>query len=189
MNRNYKIILYFAGFLIFLFAIFAIIFNLLKSPQKSDSNQNTGSNQASSTVSTGPVLSSSDETKLKEFVKNSLTLYNNYSYNDFSNLTAIGDYETLAMQQKTQEVISQLQSTLQPGFSQSSEPDMSSFSYKFTKTDTVEALINVKITQGNSNDLLTRSLQANSASIVSEKLVLKTYGQNWLIDDIEIKNN
>jgi len=190
MKFNYKILLYIIGFFVLLAAIYAIIAGLSSPNTQNSGNQNLSSGQASGTMASLQ-LSDQEEASIKEFVKNVVTLYNNYSYADFSNLTALGDYETEDMQQKTLDYISQLQAETAIGFRQVSQPDLSSFSYQSPNLSTVIVTLNVKITDtyntGSQLDL--RGGQQPNSFTVTDILTLKSYGQSWLIDDIQIKNN
>jgi hypothetical protein len=136
-------------------------------------------------------LSAADEGSLKEFVKNFVTLYNNYSFDDFSNLTALGDYENQAMQQKTQDLISRLQTSLPPGFSQSSDPQLSTFSYKTIdlQTFTVTESVNISETNSSQNSLSIRSSEQPQSYVATEILTVVKYGQGWLVGDVQINKN
>jgi hypothetical protein len=189
MPRKYKIILYILGF----FVALAVFYMVISGISSSVSSPSGGQQTASSTQGVPPpltlTLSPDEESSLKEFVKNFVTLYNNYSYDDFSNLTALGDYENQAMQEKTQNLITQLQSSLQPGYSQSSKPDASTFSYQTSNTQTFTVSINVDITETNNSQsqLSIRSSQEPQSRTNVDTLTVVRYGQSWLVGDIQIK--
>ncbi len=186
MEKKYRIILYVAGFFIALGVIYAIAAGLSKPQNNSTLNQ--GQAQTATTTTSILQLSQQEEAGVREFVKNFLTLYNNYSYGDFNNLTALGDYETQNMQQETLDTVNGLQSSVPIGYSQNSEPDFSTFSYEYPNPNTVVVTIQVKIIKSfnNQNEILTRSSVVPQTQNSTEVLTLQSYGQSWLVSDLQI---
>lgn len=182
MNKSYKILIYLVGFFLALIVIF-LIFNALTSPSApNNSSQPTSATGAESNLP-DYILNSAEETSLKEFVKNFVNLYNTYSYNDFSNLTALGDYQTESMQKDTLATVSSLQSSLKPGYSRQTRVKENTFTYSYPSLDKLTVQIKAQVAetpviQGNqNNNLVTFSLdikrQQNNGWLVNEIKILK----------------
>lgn len=186
MNKSYKIILVIIGAFVLLAALFAIVISMSKpAPKTPDASTNQP------TTDTKPILQldAQEETQVRQFVKNYVELYNNYSYGDYTNLTAVGDYETQKMQEKTLETIKNLQENTLEGFSQTAEADLSTFSYKYTNADTLSVSIKAGISQDSNSGLSTsaRNPGEQKTKVLTEILTLKSYGKNWIVDDLETK--
>jgi len=191
MERKYKIILFILGFFFLFLMVYLVIRGIMPQTQNPQSGQQSaGSGNQDVPPPLTLALNADDESSLRQFVKNFVTLYNNYSYNDFSDLTALGDYENQAMQQKSLDFISQTEPTLQSGYSQSSDPQLSTFSYKTIDLQTFTVTINVNITETNSqNELSLRSSEEPQNYTDSDTLTIVRYGQSWLVADVQINKN
>ena len=93
------------------------------------------------------MLSASDEASLKEFVKNYVNLYNSYSYGDYSNLTALGDYQTQSMQEQTLSSIAEYEKALPVGYKITTTADPATFQYSYPSADTLSAAISAKVSE------------------------------------------
>lgn len=123
------------------------------------------------------VLSSSEESSIKEFVQNFITLYNSYSTEDTSNLTALGDYQTQKMQEYTAELVQRIgQNSTQ--LEVRTEVDTSSFSYSYTEADKLIVYMSGQETKSN---LVTGSRIFES---VKYKVSLVKQGDRWVVDSI-----
>jgi hypothetical protein len=98
-------------------------------------------------------LAPEEEAHLQSFVKTFVELYNTYSTGDYSNLYALGDYQTTALQSRTKALIEELDRQTPENFDIVSQEDENSFKYSF-RTGTileVSVLLNVTETQPGKN--------------------------------------
>jgi hypothetical protein len=181
MPKGIKILLIIAV----LVALGVVIFSLL------NSGQNTGSNTQNIEESADD-LTLEERQRLTEFVKNFLTLYNNFGYEDYSNLLALGDYETENAQKQTLERVEDLRLFVPIGFRRTSE--ISESSLKFQKlilppdavVVQVEVLVSEEIVNQTSSSF--RSDDANETKNYSAlaELKLVPYNSGWLVDSINL---
>ncbi len=190
MSKSYKFLLYFIGFLVFVVIVYLIIKGLTSTPANPPAG-NTGNNQNNQQNLPDYILSDQDEAGVKEFVKNFINLYNTYRYQDFSNLTALGDYQTPAFQQKTIDLVSQLEQSTPMGFSKITVADSATFSYKYPKANllevTMQADVSETVGEGSQNGIAPRSSPSSSSYRVSVQVELVPNGKNWLVNDFMIQ--
>lgn len=126
------------------------------------------------------VLSQGEESQLKAFVQNFVSLYNSYSSGDYSNLSALGDYETESMQNKTAALITRMQQDVPPGFTSRTIALPSSFSYVYPAADQLTVRMQASVSQSNS---ITQK-QAQFTAVAS--VTLQRFGSVWVVNDIKI---
>ena len=187
MPKQYKILLYILGFFLILVIAYAIFHGFSNTPSQQSSNNTT----SSSTNSNLPqyILSQDQETWVKEFVKNFVSLYNSYSYADYSNLTALGDYQTPLMQQRTITLVQNLQATTPIGFVITTVPDMSTFTYQYPSADQLLVSVQAQVTESTNaaSSGGPRSPTQSNTYTVTVNLELTPFNQNWLVNNFEIK--
>ena len=126
------------------------------------------------------VLSSAEEQRLKEFVQNFVSLYNSYSSQDFSNLKALGDYETSSMQQNTADLIEQLSGVLPAGFVSRGEALPDTFSYSYPDASGIVANIKAEVSQKDeSNGKSAKFIEIATLNLVKQ-------GSIWVVETIKI---
>lgn len=179
MPKKYKFLVYAAIFFLIAVIGYLIVKNLSSPPQ----GKQTGTGQASSTLP-DLLLTEDQETWVRQFVKNFVNLYNTYSYSDYSNLTALGDYQTPQMQQKTLDLIEQLKASTQPGFSVSTVVNENSFSFRYPDSSQL-----VVTEQAQATESSTSYSAQNSQYKITATLVLAKSGDHWLVSDIKITKN
>lgn len=165
--------------MIFLLGIFLIVTSLSGKPATSPGNTSTSTPQNTSNLP-DYILSSDEEASLKEFVKNFVNLYNTYSYEDYSNLTALGDYQTQGMQEKTLAVIENLKQTLPIGYSLQTQADENTFSYKYPSANEIIVQVTAQAREVLSEGKLAQKYKINATLQISRQQ------KSWLVDDIKI---
>ncbi len=179
MPKQYKILLSIGGFFVLLLAGFLII-SSLSSPKDPIS----GNNQPSQATSTGNVpdymLSASQEASLKEFVKNFVNLYNSYSYNDYSNLTALGDYQTQSIQEQVLASIAEYEKTLPAGYKIITTVDPATFQYSYPTAENLSATISARVSEVIGEGQTPKQYNINIQLQIGQQ---KT---GWLVKDIKI---
>jgi len=179
MAKQYKILLFLGGFFVLGLVGFVII-NSLPSPETPiiDNNQN---NQVDTTTNVPDyMLSAPEEASLQEFVKNYVNLYNSYSYGDYSNLTALGDYQTQSMQEETLNSIAKYEETLPIGYQISTEADAKTFSYSYPSSDSLSTTISAEVSEVLGENLPSKKYKATIDLEIGRQ---KT---GWLVKDIKI---
>ena len=123
------------------------------------------------------ILSPSEETAVKGFVKNFVTLYNTYSPYDTSNISALGDYETVAMQERSLVLISQIQATTSTP-PQSAQAQDSTFTYNYDAAGHLTAAMEVLISiQSPPNSSSQPQVETVTLSLVKQS-------NRWVVDSI-----
>lgn len=183
MPKNYKILLYLGAFFIFLIIAYLIVRNL-----SGTSTNNTGQ---PTTNLPQYILSQEEEVRVREFVKNFISLYNTYSYEDYSNLTALGDYQTPEMQQKTVELVQNLHASTPIGFAVNTVPDMATFRYAYPSASQLTVSVRAKVTevrnQNGTQNFSPRNPEQVNTYPVTVNIELASFGKNWLVNNFEIK--
>jgi hypothetical protein len=133
---------------------------------------------------------------LKEFVKNFAELYNTYRFEDFSNLTALGDYQSAAMQEVTLSRVADLEKNLKPGDAVYAKANPTSFSYQVLNGQDISAEINLKISEYANEfpESETQSLRDPVYSSLKREyevkfnLKIQKFSQAWLVLSAEPEN-
>lgn len=182
MNKRIKIIIV----VLVIFAGAIVVYNITKDVSK-PSSQETNSQPAAINEEISP----KDRQKIQEFVENFLLLYNTYSYEDYSNLQALGDYQTQNAQKQTLERIEKLKADTPIGFKRTVRFD--EVSLKIEKLGVLKTAFRVsaKLTATDSVEKQApaspRSSDAQGGSVdLQAELRLVPYNQGWLVDDILI---
>lgn len=175
----------------------AVLYYSFSSPKslKTDSS-NTLSEQNNPSNLPEYLMSEQEEAQVKEFALNFLKLYNTYSFSDYSNLLALGDYQTPEMQKKTLQIAEKLKQKTAVGFKQEITLEPNSFFYEYPEG----SILNVKIRgtlKQYSNFYQNPELDFNksyvpkleSTKTLNFRLELAKYGKNWLVNNLEILNN
>jgi hypothetical protein len=192
MTKGFKILLAGGIFLVIIIIVYFVVKPPITAPQvqPAASNQNNGNNKLPEYI-----LSSDEETRVKEFAFNFIKLYNTYSYSDYSNMLALGDYETPEMQQKTLDLVDKLKVTEQVGFMQEAEADLNYFSYEYPESSSLFVKVKIKKKQYSNYypkpELDFKKLyipKLEQTKTESFKLHLSKYGKNWLVNNIESIN-
>lgn len=189
MSRNYKIIIYLVLGLLLLLAVYLVLSGL------SDKGNNQPASQpqpqaGSTATSSLPdyLLDPEQEKSAYAFVKSFAELYNTYSYGDFSNLSALGDYQTTQMQQRTNEYIKTLGKTTPVGYYQEASLLENTLKYTYNQVGrvTITANLQIKI-YNNYMPSLAGNPKPDKTRTANLTIGLVAYKQNWLADNIEIK--
>lgn len=179
MPKQYKILLIIGAFFVLILVGFLIV-NNLSSPK----NPGPGSNQSPQATSTTDVpdylLSEESEASLKEFVKNYVNLYNSYSYDDYSNLTALGDYQTQSMQEQVLASIAEYEKTVPAGYRIITTADPATFQYSYPSSDNLSATISAKVSE------VFGEVQTPKQYNVNIQLQIGRQKVGWLVKDIKI---
>lgn len=154
-----------------------LIMNGLSSP-KTTNNQNTQVNTTANVPDY--MLSVSDEASLKEFVKNYINLYNSYSYGDYSNLTALGDYQTQSMQEQALASITEYEKTLPAGYSLTTSANTTTFQYQYPSASDLSASISGKASEVAGEGQVVKQFN------VKFQLEIGRQKNGWLVKDIKI---
>lgn len=174
MPTKYKILLYIFGF-VFVIGIGLLIAKNLSSPAGQSGG---GTGQPTPTIP-DLILDPAREPQVRQFVKNFVSLYNSYSYGDYSNLTALGDYQTVAMQENTVSAVNALSSSVQPGYSIRTVADPDTFTYHYPDSSRLIAIISAQVTE-------TTAQGAVAPYQVTATLQLQKSSDFWLVDSINI---
>ena len=196
MSKTNKILIFSAVGLLILVALYFVFKSLGGGPA------GPAGQGAPSTAQPGPVQSLPDyqldpdqETAVYEFVKNFAELYNTYSYADYSNLTALGDYETVQMQQKTAELVVSLEKNTQPGYFQEAKIVKDSFKYKYPQAGRLSVTLsleikvysnffpNIKASDSASGQNPLQKLEGTKK--IGFELGLEKYGNRWIVNSIK----
>lgn len=159
--------------------IYFVASSLKQTPAENNNPPNLGGNSGQNQA-----LSAEKQQQLKQFVKNFVSLYNTYSYNDYTNLTALGDYQTAELQTQTQELVNELSQNTSVGFNRQTTVDETTFSYNYDGAHasvTIEANVSEWFDEG----LSPRQGSGSSYRIIVS-LKLDAAGDGWLASEINI---
>jgi hypothetical protein len=179
MSKTYKIILVLILAFLALGIGFLIYANLSKEPQ---------SNNPNPVEENLPdyILPSDEEARVKEFVKNFVNLYNTYSYADYSNLKALGDYQDTNLQSETLDLINSLDNTVKPGFAKETKVDINSFSYKYPRAKNLQVNLTGEASESQDYYPTGQNTPTWKKYPIEINLELIKYNQNWLVSQIKI---
>lgn len=124
------------------------------------------------------VLNSAEETQVKEFVQNFISLYNTYSTDDTTNLAALGDYQTESMQNYTASRIASIEAGSE-GFRVVTESDSSTFTYTYTEANSLVVIMKARHTEINT------TLGTNVQKVVLHEVQLVRDSGRWLVNSIK----
>ena len=167
MQLKNKYFLYILGF----FAILLIGFLIFRSLNSSSSSQ-TGKPP-------DYILSADQEHQVSVFVENFVSLYNSYSEEDYTNLTALGDYQTSQMQDKTTQLVKSLENSTPKGFEIRTQTETGTFTYKYTEANKILAAVKARVTE-------TSLGSAQKSYEIIANLELLKQNANWVVNNIEI---
>lgn len=164
-----------------LIGVILVVGFLIFSSLGQESNNNPPDNQNNIT------LSEEKAGQVKIFVKNFVSLYNSYRYADYSNLSALGDYQTTLMQEDTVALIADLEKTVTVGYSKETIVDESTFKYNYNgekltasmEADVVELFNRV-------SGVSPRDVEKENKYRVLATLELLPNGPGWLAEQINI---
>ena len=198
MNKNYKYLIYFGGAVVLFLAIYLVIRGLQGDSGSSGSGTtgNQQNNNLASSTLPSYILDPSEEQKVYEFVKNFSELYNTYSYSDFSNLTALGDYQTPEMQQTTVSYVSYLEKNTVPGYLQEASVVPSSFHYDYPSASRLVVSLSLKIKKYSNfypkigdavslRESYSTKLEGENLTVVELELIKA--GTGWQVNKFQIK--
>ncbi len=188
MDKRIKFLLIFLGIIALIVTVFVIAIDL-------DSGKNDSSNIP--IEDTKPLyeveMIVEEKQKLIEFVENFILLYNTYSYEDYSNLLALGDYETQNAQKQTLERIEDLKKITPVAFAQNVEKQdilelkkeillkvIYSVSVNFTVMEEIVADSQVS---PRSSDVASQNQKQLTAT-----LKILPFGNGFLVDEIRIND-
>lgn len=189
MSRAYKIVIYLVVGLLLLWAVFLVI-NGLSEKDGSQSSLQPQPQSGNTATSSLPdyLLDPEEEKSAYAFVKNFAELYNTYGYGDFSNLSALGDYQTTQMQQRTQEHIQTLEKITPFGYYQEASLLQNTLKYKYNQVGLVTVTGSLQIKSYHNYSLgLAGSQRPDKTETVNLIINLITYKKSWLVDDIITK--
>lgn len=186
---NWKIKLFIAVAVIV--GLLAVLLGLFKDSTAPNPNSNSGKETLGVEASG---LTEEQKSLVVKFAKNFLSLYNTFSYEDYGNLEALGDYQTQNAQKQTLEWIEALRTQTPIGFFrtvnileseiEAKKPLLSEgqidVQAKFFVTDTVQEDLKVS---PRSDDF-----PKQRVSEITATLKLVPYGKSWLVNDINISN-
>ncbi len=179
---NKKIIIYASVIFAFVVIVVVLMYLLVRKPTPNNSGPpaNQGSGSATGSQLPSYVLSADEEKQVTEFVNNFTSLYNSYSYQNFSNPSSLGNFETLRMQNETIQRNQKLQAELPPGFSIQADADSATFSYDYPSAQNLFATMSAHVTERQGN-AVTKTYD------VSARLeLIRTADQRWLVNEINI---
>ena len=183
MEKNWKLLV-FIGIIFVLLIVGFLVWSALGSKPGNTGGSGGGGEQSQQS---GGALDQQKENQLKEFVKNFINLYNTYSYGDYSNPLALGDYQTPNLQQKTSSFVANLEQTIVPGYSKVTTADEASFSYKPSAGGFV-ATINAQVAETSFASAGVSPRQEPSEQIyeITATLTVLPSGNGWVADEINI---
>lgn len=186
MKISYKILLFVGGF----FAVLILLVVVYASMSR-PGGENGGTAQNQSQSLPEYILGDQEERELAEFVKYFVNLYNSYAYGYTSNLSALGDDQTTEMQQRTLELIEMLESGLPENFSQETEADAATFSYRYPEANHIIAFISAKVTEKTGSQVgVSPRMPAESVEYpVKVELDLIKADSKWYVNEIKITKN
>lgn len=189
MSRTYKIVIYLVLGLLLFWAVFLVI----KGLSEKGGNQSLSQSQ-SQTAHTATdnlpdyMLDPEEEKSAYAFVKNFAELYNTYGFGDFSNLSALGDYQTTQMQQRTEEYIKTLEKVTPVGYYQEASLLQNTLKYKYNQVGQVTITGNLQIKlYHNYISNLAVSQRPDKINTVNLSINLVAYRKSWLVDSIITK--
>jgi hypothetical protein len=191
MNKNYKYLVYLGAAVLFILVIYLVIKGLQSNGRPADSGLAGNSQNGNLASSSLPsyLLNPDEELRVYEFVKNFLELYNTYSYSDYSNLTALGDYQTSGMQQTTVNYVSFLKKTVLPGYLQEAKADKDSFRYDYPSIDRL--IVNLSLTEKKYSNFYPKvggmTSKPEGEKRIAVELELVKFGKGWLVNNFQIK--
>lgn len=198
MNKYYKYLIYLGGAVVLFAAIYLVIRGLQgnsASPGSGNAENGQNSGAASSSLPSY-ILDPGEEQKVYEFVKNFTELYNTYSYADFSNLTALGDYQTPEMQQTTIKYVSFLEKNTAPGYFQEAGAIKDSFRYDYPNASNLTANLVLRVKKYSNfypkigNEISLResySTKLEGENMIAVQLGLIKVGSGWQVNSFQIK--
>ncbi len=154
-----------------LLIVFVIVWNLRGAANKS-------SPPGSKNTIPDYVLGAAEELQVKEFVQNFVSLYNTYSSGDLSNVQALEDYETPAMQELTDKWVADKTQSLPEGFSVRTTSKPETFTYTYSSGQQLQVTMDAVVSESASAS--STPLQFTDTSIT----VLQKNGSGWLVDSI-----
>ncbi|MBI3232298.1 MAG: hypothetical protein HYZ51_04435 [Candidatus Doudnabacteria bacterium] len=172
--------------------IFIIIASLAVAVALFKDVKDSGDSSQPSSVQVLDDVSSKEKESALKFVKNFLSLYNSYSFEDYSNLEALGDYETQNAQKQTLERIERLRKETPLGFLRNVEVNDSDIEIKklfvpagqiqvkakFLVVETIQP--SAEVSPRSDDSLKQKQFEATA------RLKLVPYGKSWLVDDIVV---
>ncbi len=166
MEKN-KILVSIGVGLVSLFLLFLVVRGLF-------SNENAGQNSQNIPLYT---LTQAEEVRLLGFVQNIISLYNSYSTDDTSNLTALGDFMTINMQRKVTQRVEVISSS--PDFlTVRGEAKPGTFRYTYSQGSELSAFMDVEVRETNAE---TSAVKSNTLHC---SLLLLRDSTRWIVDDV-----
>ncbi len=92
-------------------------------------------------------LTQDEEDHLRSFVKTFIELYNTYSTGDYSNLYALGDYQTTDMQYRTKALITQLEQETPENYDLVSTEVPGAMTYIYNQGNTIKVSDQVDVVE------------------------------------------
>lgn len=132
------------------------------------------------------ILPSDEEARVREFVKNFGNLYNTYSYADYSNMTALGDYQTPQLQAETLSLVNSLENSVKFGFAKETKVDIASFSYKYPSAGILQVSVVAEVFESQNFYPKSETAPAWQKYLARITLDLVKNNQNWLVSQIQI---
>lgn len=177
--RVKRLLLGLGGFLTLALLLFSMLWANRQVPEQTAA-PDTAAEQA------GYLLSGDEEARIKEFVKSFVNLYNTFRYADYRNLTATGDYQTPAFQERTVAYVAELERTTSPGYSRVTEVDASTFTYRYPSARRLETQVRATVTEhrGQPGGLDVRSTPLERTFSVTASVTLSRSGGRWFVDGI-----
>lgn len=135
------------------------------------------------------VFTPEQKKSIEEFVKNFLSLYNTYAYEDYANLSALGDYQTQNAQKQTLERINQLGKNTPQGFRRTADLKDANIEVRslLFPPNQIEARAKFWIKEQiiGSLESTPRSDDSVEAKEYQAVAILKLvpYNRSWLVDD------
>lgn len=167
-----------------LLIVFTILFGLIFLVVLYLSSSNSKQNSTDVGELPSYVLQGSQEAVVKEFVKNFINLYNSYRYNDYSNLSSLGDFQTVSFQEQTIEKIKNLEKNTPENFIQISEVNLKTFDYNYPNAKQLIVTVEVLVKTGNSSSEATKKFL--ETLVYKAKIELTPFNNSWLVNQLEI---
>jgi hypothetical protein len=175
MSKNYKIALIVGVVVLLVVAVIAVLYQAGK---KSPGDQ-TGSGTVPDYT-----LDATTEKIIREVAVNFASLYNTYTGIDFSNVTSMGDFQTVGMQNDTVEYVENLKANTQEKYSIRTTAEDSSFQYRYPIADKVYVTLNAAVDE--------RIVQSDGSIVprqypVAVTMELNNVSGRWLVNSISYK--
>lgn len=182
MDKKIKIILIF----LVVISVVVVLFSFFNNQKKGDIIVDKETQETKISF-----ISKEDEQDLNNFVKNFVLLYNSYTSDDYSNLLALGDYQTINVQKQTLKFIEEYKESKVVGVRKSIKPDTykAVFNQVFLPTEYFDAIVEFVHLETPIENYYFSPREEDKLRIMeilrSMRLKVVRYNNSFLVDNIE----